>query len=442
MKKLNLILSFAVFLLADASLLAENTLFKPPFKHTYGINKGDEKKLDMLLGNATDFVDPQGIACTRRDATNKPGKDDDPELTVYGVNSGKGQIIYNKSMKALGLFGKEGRGDGEFRNPHGIFARRDGIVLVADTDNKRIQMLRHGKNGLRFDKNIGEGKLHKPWDVQLTPTDTIMVSDYMTNSIHYFDLSGRHLGEVASDKLIMPLGMDMDNKRLRKSRYHSNTIFVIDSLGKRINKLSYDSHILRRARLSDFGYPKGVVVYCALDYDNNLYLPDTVNHKIHKLDNDLRHLKSTGQYGTKDALEFNYPRGIDIWRQFGQVFISERASAQYYWLGVDIDRLEVRYYSDSLREKVDIDIFLTQKAYFDLVITGPDGFELDYCKRQRRLQQGEQNLKWDMKDESGRRVKPGIYTFEFLFEPTYSSHTFLEIPMKKKVKIPPKPDFK
>ncbi|MFP4459088.1 MAG: hypothetical protein ACLFSQ_05835 [Candidatus Zixiibacteriota bacterium] len=47
-----------------------------------------------------------------------------------------------------------------------------------------------------------------------------------------------------------------------------------------------------------------------------------------------------------------------------------------------------------------------------------------------------------MKDKYGRHVKQGVYTFEFLFEPTYSSDIFLEIQMKKKLKIPKKPDFR
>ena len=34
--------------------------------------------------------------------------------------------------------------------------------------------------------------------------------------------------------------------------------------------------------------------------------------------------------------EFNYPKGITIYRQFGMVFISEKSGAQYYWVGTDI----------------------------------------------------------------------------------------------------------
>ena len=50
------------------------------------------------------------------------GTEDDDELTVYGVNSGTGEIFYNTSMVSLGFFGGEGRADGSFRNPVGIDA--------------------------------------------------------------------------------------------------------------------------------------------------------------------------------------------------------------------------------------------------------------------------------------------------------------------------------
>lgn len=433
MRRILLLAVFAILLLADY------TLFKPPFRHSFGINKGDQANLRMLLGRSAAFSNPQGLAAVRRHDTNEPTSMDDAELTVYGVNSGRGQIIYNRSMRALDTFGKVGSRDGEFKNPHGIAAREDGKVIVADTGNRRVQVLNHGRRGLRFQRVIGEGILKEPFDVKITPTDTIFVTDKGTNSIHVFNLDGKHLGEIGKNKLIAPTGLDIDHPNLFRTRYRSSTIFVIDSLGKRINKMSYSGKLLRRRRLADYGYVNGVVSYCALDFDNNLYLPDTIMHTIHKLDDDLRHLKSTGKYGHDNALEFNHPRGIDIWRHLGQVFISERESAQYYWLGVDVDRLEVTYQGDSLSERIVIEVFLTQKAYYTLDIKGPGGFEHRLSETKRRFQHGSQRLDWDLRDSKGRRVPAGEYTFDFVFEPTYSAYTFLEIPKKRTVKVPESP---
>jgi hypothetical protein len=133
MNKVSVIFFVSLFFLVSFLVLTkrEPLFLKPPFKHTWGINRGDEAKLDMLLGNVTDFINPQDLACVKLVETDdKKTEDDDDELTVFGVNSGRGQIIYNKSMKALGLFGSQGSKDGQFSEPHGITAHRmDGYWL-------------------------------------------------------------------------------------------------------------------------------------------------------------------------------------------------------------------------------------------------------------------------------------------------------------------------
>ena len=91
----------------------ETTIIYPPFKHTWGIHKGTETKLDMLLDNRTDFDNPQGIALTRLKSWDDPkDKTDDDQITAFGINSGKGEIIYNSSMYSLALYGNKGSGKG------------------------------------------------------------------------------------------------------------------------------------------------------------------------------------------------------------------------------------------------------------------------------------------------------------------------------------------
>ena len=50
---------------------------------------------------------------------------------------------YNKDGKWLSMFGKPGKGDGEFNTPHGIWIDnrpgRDASVVVADRANARLQ---------------------------------------------------------------------------------------------------------------------------------------------------------------------------------------------------------------------------------------------------------------------------------------------------------------
>lgn len=405
------------------------TLLKPPFKHTWGINRGDEAKLDMLLGNVTDFINPQDLACVKLVETDdKKTEDDDDELTVFGVNSGRGQIIYNKSMKALGLFGSQGSKDGQFSEPHGITAHPDGWVLVADTGNKRVVLLRIRKGDLKFVRNIGSGVLEQPMDVAITPDELVFVTDAILGEILIFDLEGKFIRSIAKGVLNDPCGIDIDHEKLPKSRYRHNKIFVVDSLGKRINVLDFEGNLLQRTNLAKLGFPNGVSRYIALDYDNNVFMPDTVLHKIHKLDMELNHIVSMGKKGQGD-LEFESPRGIAIWRRYGQVFVSDRLSASYYWLGVDLKSFDIKY--DSKERKVSVNFDMTQKAYVTVEITGPEKFKQKVLEF-KRYQQGQNFFEWQL-PETG--LKSGEYTVKVKIEPTYSSYTFFQIDKEKKFRF-------
>ena len=49
---------------------------------------------------------------------------DDDELTVFGLNSGEGEIIYNTSLYEVKIYGERGTGEGQFLDPLGIDAEQ------------------------------------------------------------------------------------------------------------------------------------------------------------------------------------------------------------------------------------------------------------------------------------------------------------------------------
>ena len=114
------------------------TLVFPPYLHSYG-SKATPAKLFLFFGLKTSFDDPQGIATVKmksRDDTSTT-KDDD-EVVVYGVNSGRSELIYNTSMWGLARYGTRGSESGQFLNPKGIAIDANGNVYVADCGNNRI----------------------------------------------------------------------------------------------------------------------------------------------------------------------------------------------------------------------------------------------------------------------------------------------------------------
>ncbi len=132
------------------------TLVFPTFLHTYGIRKATRFHLFLFTKNKVKFNNPQGLAVVKLvswdDSTTK--KDDD-EVTVYGVNSGQNCIIYNTSMKSLGIYGLDQNGKERLKEPTGIAANSSGDVYVADTGNNRIVKLHNPGHDLFYVKDVG-----------------------------------------------------------------------------------------------------------------------------------------------------------------------------------------------------------------------------------------------------------------------------------------------
>ena len=115
------LISFFTLSFLFTSVKTETLVF-PPYRHSYGIRKARQSHLTMFLPGVR-FDEPAGIAAAKMEARDEAGTDlDDDEVVVYGVNSGKHQIIYNTSMRSLAVYGQKGSIQGCFRNPKGLQA--------------------------------------------------------------------------------------------------------------------------------------------------------------------------------------------------------------------------------------------------------------------------------------------------------------------------------
>lgn len=405
------------------------TLVYPPFGHDLGYHRGGPFLLKIFMGKRLSFNDPQGICCVKLKALDDPatGKDDD-ELAVYGVNSGGQEIVYNRGLTSIEVFKGDQRG---FRWPRGIAANADGEVWIADTGNDRLVKLNDDGYDLRFVKGVGSfgcdrGEFDRPNQVALDSEGNVYVTDTGNNRVQVLDKEGRFIRSFGSkrcrpDLLHHPEGIALVDKGEKWYYYKEDFLVVADQGGRRLTKLTLGGKPLASTRAEDIGLKNAYFAYLAIDYYGNVYVTDQVNSCIHKFDKNLRFIVSFGRRGTKDK-EFMSPRGIGLWRRFGQVVILEEEGVQYYWIGVDANFrgcFPERFTSD--QPGTTVSLYLTEPATVRMKVYDLKGELVRQLLPQFRQYPFENEVVWDGLNSQKDVVPPGIYKIEITLEPTYSA---------------------
>ena len=451
-----LIFLFPLLYAGDESYNPSTFVF-PSYYHTYGIHKAGATHLFFFMGLKVRFKNPQGLACVKLESCDDPDNEhDDDELTVYGVNSGQNNIIYNKSMLALDVYGVDEKGVQKLKAPHGICANSTGDVYVADTGNHRIVRLLNPGHHLQFVSSIGTegmdtGQFKYPEQVAMDSDGNIYVSDTGNNRIQVFNRENIFKYIIDNDhSLIMPTGIAVTDSNEKHSYYKESMLIVIDSSKQRINKFDLSGNLIKKINTEDFGYEISQLEYVCLDYYNQLLITDSENHCIHKLNRNLQHIVSFGREGNDDY-EFHEPRGITIYRRFGQLFIAERSAAHYYWVGTDFSFLNTEVKDNA----VFIEFKITEPAWIEIHILNEENCFIRRIFR-RIYFPGEKvkKIKWNLKmgyespkflkennyirEENlrpGHKVSPGEYTLKIIAEPTYSSRSHFKRIEERKVVI-------
>jgi len=419
------IFMFLVFII----ILSYNptTLVYPPFGHTMGYHSATSLEARLLFGNKLSFNSPYGISAVKLKSDDKPGGEDDDELTVYCCNMGAHQIVYNKSLMDVKTYGKFGRGLGEFWSPTGIAASPDGWIWVADAGNHRIVKLFNTGDTLLWVQTIGsfgcaELEFDGPYDVACDFKNNIYVTDEGNGRIQVIDSLGNLVRII--DGLYRPKGIAVVARNDRWN-YQRND-FIVVLCEDDIKKFSMSGKLLAKRKGEDFGLTKYNFAFCMIDYYGHIWVTDRENGCIHKFDRDLKYITSFGRKGSGDK-EFIDPRGITIWRRFGQVFVVDATVIDYYWIGVDgyIKGCFPPVFTGD-RPGTDIVFFITEPAIMDSKIYDSKGNVVREFVNNYEETPFEHYLIWDGRDNYGEIVPSGEYRIELVLTPTYSSRKKFE----------------
>lgn len=326
-----------------AAATSGTTFVYPPWSHCYGLHRVNQTHLTMRAGFRYKFDDPQGLVALKLAAEDDPAsRHDDDELTVFGVNSGQDFLIYNTSITAVAFYGTRGDGVGQFNHPCGIAAQRDGAVVVADTGNDRLHVLQYADDRLQHVRFLGGSfngrRLHRPAGVALEG-GAVYVCDPENDRILVLDLEGNFSRELRPEHdgvpvLHRPFAVAVIRPNQDANYFGEDFVVVTDSSRHRLLQLDRRGDVLAVRRSTDLSQRDGGFDWVAIDYHANVYCSDR-GGKLHKFDRSLRPLLSFGRAGGGDY-EFDQPRGLGLYRRFGQLFVAERRGAQYLWLGTDV----------------------------------------------------------------------------------------------------------
>ena len=149
---------------------------------------------------------------------------------TQGHGKGESRVIkFDADGNFLTTWGGEGKGPGEFNQPHAVLVDNRGLVYIADRSNQRIQV---------FD---ADGKFLREKAHPGTPCGLVWCSD-----AKHIMMAHGHTGRI------MKLDMEL------------NLLAATGGQGKGPNRY-------------------GEAHYLALDADDNIYVADTLNWNVQKL---------------------------------------------------------------------------------------------------------------------------------------------------------------
>lgn len=206
-------------------------------------------------------------------------------------------------------FGEFGVLEGQFTEPSGVAVNAQNDIIVADTNNHRIQIF---DNEGRFKFQFGEcgkrdGQLLYPNRVAVVKSsgDIIVTERSPTHQIQVYTQYGQFVRKFGANILQHPRGVTVDNKgRIIVVECKVMRVIIFDQAGNVLQKFGCSKHL---------EFPNGVVV----NDKQEIFISDNRAHCVKVFSYDGHFLRQIGGEGLT-----NYPIGVCI-NEAGEILVAD-----------------------------------------------------------------------------------------------------------------------
>lgn len=296
--------------------------------------------------------------------------------TVLGAKMGGPQLLRHvASLRAVSSFGRPGVGQGEFQQPRCVVFDSAKNLLVADTENGRIQVFDStGRFVKMIRPNPAQESFRFPRAIAINQLNITYVTDDLDFRIYKFDSMGRQIavwkrvrtheenpalpgrlivgpnGHLflsepnnhrvliydANEKLVgtygrehglqSPGGMAVDSKgNLLVLDFGTSSVHVFNPRGELVKAFGK-----RGSGPGEFAVPRELVV----DRFGNIFVADTLNHRIQVFDPEGNFVLAYGKKGLGFG-EFNSPEGLAIGSD-NKLYVTERYNGRVQALAIQL----------------------------------------------------------------------------------------------------------
>jgi DNA-binding beta-propeller fold protein YncE len=199
----------------------------------------------------------------------------DSEGLVYVAGHEDRVQKFTREGELLFIWGHRGLGDGEFNHPHGLAVdrRRGDLVYVGDQENHQLQVFT--KDGV-FVRRWGDTGFKHIHDVGIDPeSGDIFVGDYELHTLLKFSATGALIAQLGGPgegpgEFRGVWGISTDSQ---------GNVYVADTFNRRVQKLDRNGVFLKEWRTdgeSEFTKPTGVFV----DAEDIVYICDSLAERV------------------------------------------------------------------------------------------------------------------------------------------------------------------